>query len=140
MLNFSPSNPPPKSRIGNKRVAFPLGASTTSQQVLQPAPSAGSGAPCIEELYMQGSKNFCTLLQSVESEGIKEQVLELLSSWHSGKFSTNVQKLLTDLSVYLTEGNSNGVNEVHLKLAMTNEPLIKNYLPALKSLNTKTSV
>ncbi|CAH1103467.1 unnamed protein product [Psylliodes chrysocephalus] len=24
MLNYNPSNPPPKSRIGNKRVAFPL--------------------------------------------------------------------------------------------------------------------
>lgn len=140
MLSFSPSNPPPKSRIGNKRVAFPLGASTTSQQVLQSAPSADTMAPCIEELYMQGSKNFCTLLESVESERIKEQVLELLSNWHSGKLSTNVQKLLTDLSMYLTEGNCNGVNEVHLKLAMTNEPLIKNYLLALKGLNTKTSV
>lgn len=29
MLNYSSSNPPPKSRISNKRVAFPLAQNTT---------------------------------------------------------------------------------------------------------------
>lgn len=51
ILNYDASNPPPKSRITNKRVAFPLTPnqstikSTAPQVMLPPLPNSGSVIP-----------------------------------------------------------------------------------------------
>ncbi|XP_066247485.1 uncharacterized protein [Euwallacea similis] len=145
ILNYSPTNPPPKSRIGNKRVAFPIGASSSNQntgnhpevQGIPPLPTS-IGDPCVQELYAKASVNFIKLLEQVDSPSIKNQITEMLSEWQSGKLSAVSQSLLKDLSSYIMEGNTCGINEVQLKLAMQTEPYVKNYIQALSYLVSKS--
>lgn len=141
MLNYSPENPPPKSRITNKRVAFPVGSSAHADGPSAALPNTPpmpptSGCPCIESLYINASNNFNKSLELINDEFVKEQIWQMLSAWQNGKFSANIQKVLTDLSTNVVEKNMTGANEIHLRLAMPTEEtsILQTYLPALKYL------
>ncbi|KAL1493037.1 hypothetical protein ABEB36_011178 [Hypothenemus hampei] len=134
VLNYSPSNPPPKSRILNKRVAFPLGGSTAPQKPLESSNQPPTSNQCIENLHKEASEKFNKILENISNEIAKEQISQMLLAWQGGKFSENVQNVLTELSSSLLEDNTVKVNELHLKLAMIPEEAIKQYLSALKCL------
>lgn len=140
MLSYSPENPPPKSRITNKRVAFPVGSSTTqstsqSSNVSSKTLPDPVGSPCKDVLYLKACENFTKALELLKDDSIKEHIWKMLSIWQSGQFSENIQQLLTDLSTNIAEGNRNAANKDYLRLAMLpNEPLLKTYLQYLKSL------
>ncbi|XP_050313862.1 uncharacterized protein LOC126748574 [Anthonomus grandis grandis] len=146
MLNYSPSNPPPKSRIGSKRVAFPLGSANSSPQ---PVPSGESpkmpplpstdGSPCNEELYLRGSKNFNACLENLDEDS-KEQVWMMLSAWQGGTFSDNVQEFLADLSEPLSLKTFSSVNPLNMRFTiLAKDPGLQKYLPILKHLMSKCS-
>lgn len=118
MLNYSSANPPPKSRITNKRVAFPLssGAAQVQNPVTVPLIPA---APNMQlELTLQ---NFAVLLSEVdENEHLEiKQKLELLKkNWSEGVLPTNAQKCIYDISDSLRKRDIAKANEIQLKLTM----------------------
>lgn len=119
MLNYTPDNPPPKSRITNKRVAFPLG-STSGKLGGAPQPAVPAAAIPVQEL--QGVlEKFRMLIGEVDvNERLElEQKLGLLqSSWSEGALPESACKYVVDISGHLNERNLAKVNEVLLKLMM----------------------
>ncbi|XP_030755938.1 uncharacterized protein LOC115882183 [Sitophilus oryzae] len=133
VLNYSPQNPPPKSRISNKRVAFPQEARGSAPIVPNLPPSLPNSNSCIESLYISASKNYLKILESVGNEKIKEDILQMLSAWQTGKFSEPIQNLLADISSRILERNSEKLNELVFKLSMSaDSSTIKTYISSVK--------
>lgn len=102
MLNYTPDNPPPKSRITNKRVAFPL----------TPRPSATAPG------NLQGAlQNFRTLLGETE---VSER-LELLQQLELLKISVlpeSVQKYVLEVSDFLNKRDVVKANAILSRLSL----------------------
>lgn len=112
MLNYSIENPPPKSRITNKRIAFPLN-STSKQTGSDPQQSV---LVPTEELQ-RAIENFKMLLSKVDmSERLElQQKLKLLKNC---ALPESAQKYIIDISIFLCQKNVTKVNEIQLKLSM----------------------
>ncbi|XP_076262061.1 uncharacterized protein LOC143197452 isoform X1 [Rhynchophorus ferrugineus] len=134
MLNYSPVNPPPKSRITNKRVAFPVESQRNPQNVNPslPPPVLNTNNVCSESIYLKASENFNTALENFGNERIKEEIWQMLSAWQRGQFSDGTQELLFEISNCILEKNRTKLKELHLKLMM-GESCVKSYLPALSN-------
>ncbi|KAL3289380.1 hypothetical protein HHI36_022812 [Cryptolaemus montrouzieri] len=98
MLNYSTSNPPPKSRISNKRVAFPLSSSSTT--VLSPKVSSSnvcsSTAHAIEDdsyLEQKTFSNFNVLLESIENDDVLGKIEIMKNMWRTGLLSIDIKKI-----------------------------------------------
>lgn len=105
MLNYTPDNPPPKSRITNKRVAFPL---SSRPNVTAPTP-AGDLERALE--------NFRTLLGEIEvSERL--QLLQQLELLKSSVLPESGQKYVMELSDFLCKRDVVKANEILLRLSM----------------------
>lgn len=135
MLNYNSSNPPPKSRITNKRIAFTLESQgnlqSTTLNLLPPVLNTDN--VCFESIYLKASENFNKALKSFENERIKEEIWQMLSAWQKGQFSDGTQEMLFELSNCIIEKNKIKLSELHLKLMM-GESCIKPYLSALSNI------
>lgn len=131
MLNYTSSNPPPKSRISNKRVAFPLSQNSTVPPLASGAVQnhnttgdiPGTEVPNWnpEESLALIVNNFEKLLENDESAKLKNlgSNLEMLKAmWLKGELPEEAQKYLLDISKFLCENNSSKANELQLHLAM----------------------
>lgn len=132
MLNYSSSNPPPKSRITNKRVAFPLNISSTkSQEVsLVNSPNLGSIPPMTKT---QMPSEIVDSKSNLSGELLKETVYDIsvelltfikneedrqifLNLWREDKFPSCCKEDITLLCRYLNEGKMENVISIKTKL------------------------
>lgn len=130
MLSYSPSHPPPKSRISNKRVAFPLSPNTTT-----PTSSGATQIPNVanenikqqlcmfnpEESLALTISNFENLMRDDQLAKLNnlDSKLELLKTmWIKGELPEEVQKHILDISKFLCENNTSKASELELQLIM----------------------
>ncbi|KAG5876340.1 hypothetical protein JTB14_003663 [Gonioctena quinquepunctata] len=123
VLNYSASNPPPKSRITNKRVAFPLSNSTSTKSETTsglpppilpprgPPPSATSILQPQQSSSLNDTKD--TLNKFIRSE---EDKLLFSKDWDEGKFSIECKKLIDLFAKLLAENDKMAANELRVKL------------------------
>nr|CAI5818633.1 unnamed protein product [Callosobruchus analis] len=122
MLNYSPNNPPPKSRIMNKRVAFPLNTSNISN-----IPS-GSSMPHIshEDMFQITRQNFQSILQN-------EELLQLFCrDWQDGRLNEDCKRTAYLLGKYLTENNKSEAEKMKLKLWSSYKDVCESWLGFIK--------
>lgn len=119
MLNYSPSNPPPKSRIANKRVPFPLTVSSPSTSSSTPMSLASTPPKAFvspplpipqkqevsDELFKNAKDNFGKFILTHRSQKTKECIHLLYKLWEDGKFSNDCQKSIYLMSQYLAEND-----------------------------------
>lgn len=117
MLNYSPSNPPPKSRITNKRVPFPLticSPGTSSSTETPPNASTYKTPPMqfmsikrevAEDLFKDTKDNFGKFILTHKSQKTKECIHLLYKLWEEGKFSSDCQENIYLMSQYLAEND-----------------------------------
>lgn len=131
MLNYSSSNPPPKSRITNKRVAFPLNTPTKSQAKSSVNTLPIASMPPLTKTQIS-SENFkckqnvtpelpnptvCVshieLVTFIKNEQDKQIFLNF---WKENKFSDNCKDNILLLTTYLKEGKIENVINIKAKL------------------------
>ncbi|CAG9759662.1 unnamed protein product [Ceutorhynchus assimilis] len=150
MLKYTPQNPPPKSRITNKRVAFPVGPPSSTEELPKPSvhsplktslpplalPLIPLGQPCNTSLFAKASTNFNNLIDKIEDHDIKDRVNQMLNDWQTGKFTNEVQNTLTDFSTCIVDNNLTGAKELFSRLNVPNDGniMVKPYLSSLKYL------
>ncbi|XP_018578950.1 steroid receptor RNA activator 1-like [Anoplophora glabripennis] len=120
MLNYSPSNPPPKSRITNKRVPFPLttcspgtsssntlplGSTPPKAFIVSPPMPIPQNQEVSEELFKNAKDNFGKFILTQKSQKTKECIHLLYKLWEEGKFSNDCQKNIYLMSQYLAEND-----------------------------------
>lgn len=119
MLNYTSDNPPPKSRITNKRVAFPL--SSTSGQADGPPLQTIPSVSVLDAQLQRTLDSFNVLLNEIDGNEQLElqQKLEVLKkSWTEGTLPASVQKYVHDISELLCKRDIVKANEIQLKLTM----------------------
>ncbi|KAJ8949111.1 hypothetical protein NQ318_012859 [Aromia moschata] len=106
MLNYNASNPPPKSRITNKRVAFPLSGNATQTFGASNAPNVFRFTPRLADIPV-----------AQKSDLLQEEILE--------KVKVNFNKLLENkdprndiylFSNYLVQNNNDSAHMLKEKL------------------------
>lgn len=128
MLDYSASNPPPKSRITYKRVAFPMNSTSTQSQLIPPSntslassPPTNIGGQDLSPISNDSIEN----LDEVVSESaievsnfiINEQDKQLFFYfWKENKLSGTCRESIELLSKYLKEKDTKHVNEIKAKL------------------------
>ncbi|KAI4460705.1 steroid receptor rna activator (sra1) [Holotrichia oblita] len=148
-LNYTASNPPPKSRITNKRVAFPLSSNQSSP--LSPGlsqaklPPTAMTPPALEQLagdHISSTVSLKEVLLNVEtvlndvgdSDFVKSKLDVLEVMWKEKKLNPTLQKLVLDMSRYIADGNMEKANEIQLKLMMEEQSLCEPWLVGFKHL------
>lgn len=162
MLNYNASNPPPKSRIGNKRVAFPLhtsgntstsGNATTILLPNIPPPigqvrlsqidndkcnnssSSSSSTTNIEQWYEKTAKNLEEIMSTAtRNEDMTNKIRIMLDMWRNDRLSFDIQQLIYRLSNYLMEKNPDKAKECELNLMMNHAQMCSSWIPGLRYL------
>lgn len=153
-LNYTALNPPPKSRITNKRVAFPLSSNQSSSlsfgvnqtkcppNIMLPPPteliagSYGNNEVSLEEVLL----NVETVLKDVsDSDFVKSKLKVLEVMWKEDKLNNTIQKLVLDMSRYIAEGNMEKANEIQLKLMTEELSLCESWLVAFKQISLENT-
>lgn len=136
MLSYSPSNPPPKSRITNKRLAFPLsgdsGSGQNSSATLCAIPSVSKQAEetlenkiVTEEAWnselrlKEMNENICKILtDKQQKEDILKRLEVMNEMWSSAKLSEDCQKKVWNIVNVLIERDYNKAEQLQLELVM----------------------
>ncbi|CAH0562001.1 unnamed protein product [Brassicogethes aeneus] len=132
MLNYTTSNPPPKSRITNKRVAFPI-ASNSSQgsplNVNAPPPMGSVVPPPVAFV------NINKLIDENSGNDTVKMHLELIKNmWQQGQFTDDVKVLISDLVLSVCEKNAAKANEMLLKLSTGHSDISNQWIESIKQL------
>lgn len=156
MLNYSPSNPPPKSRITNKRVAFPLNTQSTApldpskpptvpplvppvkllQPTSQPSGTNAESFDILQNEFASTSESLNNLLTGVNNEDVKQRIELMKNMWQNGKFTQSVQKTIHELVQSICDKDVNKANELQLKLMMESSAECGTWMTAFRHLIT----
>ncbi|XP_028142577.1 uncharacterized protein LOC114336408 isoform X2 [Diabrotica virgifera virgifera] len=115
MLNYSAANPPPKSRITNKRIAFPLSTNTSStanqNQTLPNLPPLAQPLTKPPSTLDSTCESVCQLLNSEQSRQNFENI------W-KGQLPEQFQKTVS-LMVGCLTGNNKEAAKLHKETLLT---------------------
>lgn len=133
LLNYTPDNPPPKSRIKNKRVAFPLSsAGAQSGGAVLPKVTAFPGPG---EEFQRTVDNFMILLnevEGVERVELKQKLEVLKKSWTEGALPPSAQNYVYVISDFLCKRDVVKANEIQLKLTMEHGAVCANWMGLIR--------
>lgn len=152
MLNYSASNPPPKSRITNKRVAFPLNTmSTTKSQAMSSlnASYISSVPPFALTPTIIDSSEISNPVPDILGEApdpfVSDSTMELsnfitneenrklfLNSWNENKFSSNCKESLKLFCEYLKKKDMENVIKVKQALLTEYKDLCDEWINSIE--------
>nr|XP_022916189.1 steroid receptor RNA activator 1-like [Onthophagus taurus] len=149
-LNYNSSNPPPKSRIGNKRIAFPLSGNQSVNLPPQAAPNTSIPTPPMIPIVPDGNSSNTTLLERVlqninqaqdkligdSTGGVCSKLEVMKQMWMDGKFNEKMQNNIFNLSTFLAEGNLEKANQCQLQLMMEDSTLCNSWISAFTVFTT----
>lgn len=159
VLKYSSSNPPPKSRITNKRVAFPLSSNQSStipllpQSQLPPSSNSNMIPPSIQQLsvdeveseqHIDADNALKEILSNAQAalnsfddlDEIQTKINLFRSMWNENKFSKKLQRYVLDMTRHIVEGNTEKANGCVLQLIMEDASLCEGWIAAFKQLIT----
>ena len=135
MLNYDCSNPPPKSRIGHKRVPFPLNSSSTSTQNTT---NDVSERWCKEKVLTDITAALdCILIarkHADEVEELKPKIERLVEDWRQEKIDVNTQKLVFNIIDCISKGNVAKAGEYQIQLMMGNTSNYSSWIDGVQDL------
>lgn len=137
MLNYSPDNPPPKSRITNKRVAFPL-SSTAGPTGSSPSSYSFSTVPVPGDQLQRILENFRVLISEVdvsEQLELQQKLEQLKNCWTEGVLQESVKKYVYDISDCLCKKDVAKANEIQLKLVMEHGSVCGSWIGLIRRLS-----
>ncbi|CAH1986289.1 unnamed protein product [Acanthoscelides obtectus] len=126
VLNYSSSNPPPKSRIMNKRVAFPLntnnvpGSSIPSSSSMPPLPQPQ------EDMFQATRQRLQGLFQN------EEALYQFCKDWQDDKINEDCKRTVYYLGKYLSENNKGEAEKMKLKLCSSYKDVCQSWLDFIK--------
>ncbi|KAK9890159.1 hypothetical protein WA026_008965 [Henosepilachna vigintioctopunctata] len=136
MVNYSPSNPPPKSRISNKRVAFPVGprpsSNASAQLLFEESPGEPNEANLDVDHLQSTLSNFDELLKLSPNDNVQLKVQLMKNMWKSGQFSCVLKNDIRELSDYLMKKDFENANKLHLKIFMNSPSECKTWISAMQ--------
>ncbi|XP_044760108.1 uncharacterized protein LOC123317584 [Coccinella septempunctata] len=135
MLEFNACQPTPKSRIGNKRVPFPLGPSNAPQKSVLHSDMDNAINDTSEEA-IQNMKdvtfsNFESVLNSKCSDEVHGKIKLMKEMWTLGKFSTSLKNDLYKLSNSIVRKDIVTANKLNLELHMKYPSHCKDWISAV---------
>lgn len=130
MLNYSSSNPPPKSRITNKRVAFPLNTSSIKSQPVSSVDTPHlASIPPITTIPSEIFSSSCNVSGDLLNPTAPDISIELstfikneqdrqifVNLWKEDKFPSICKEDLALLCKYLKEEKVENVKNIKAKL------------------------
>ncbi|XP_045481633.1 protein transport protein sec31-like isoform X2 [Harmonia axyridis] len=135
MLNFNASQPPPRSRIGNKRVPFPLGSTPAVQKPALPLNiDQPSSEEPVEDLAEVTLTNFKSLLNSGIANEVHEKIQLMEGMWKMGQFPTSMKNDLYKLSDSIVRKDYETANKLNLDLHMKYPNQCKDWILAIRFL------
>lgn len=126
MLHYSPENPPPKSRIKNIRVAYPIAATTSNAKTPVPPSSWDSNMKFkeIEEIVNK--------LLDVKEQNKDFEMMKCM--WKTGQFPTDCQMKIWSLFHAFLKKDTNEVNRLETELLNQYRPLCEPWIASFKLL------
>ncbi|KAJ8923817.1 hypothetical protein NQ315_010399 [Exocentrus adspersus] len=127
MLHYSSSNPPPKSRITNKRIPFPLTICSSPSTSTAPLPAALASPPPpqpplspprrpTQKMFTQTKDNLGKFILTHKSQKTKECIHLLYKYWEEKRFSYECMEEIYLMSQYLAEKDTASAEEVKERL------------------------
>lgn len=102
MLNFSATQPPPKSRIGNKRVPFPMGPASPAQtSKLSPnidPPENNTSEEIVPNMMNLTINNLKSVLDPNKYTKVYNKINLIEEMWKKGLFSSSMKQDLYTIS------------------------------------------
>lgn len=136
-MDFNASQPPPRSRIGNKRVPFPLGSTSVQKPALPlniEKPKSDSSEEFVEDLAKATFINFKSLLDSGITNEVHEKIKLMEDMWKMGQLPTSMKNDLYKLSDSIVKKDYETSNKLNLELHMKYPNHCKDWILAIRFL------